>query len=254
MSRFAGLLLLAGFLVTALAAHAQPKKPAPKETPVILVSLPLGAKSGSTTRVTLRGLKLDAATAVRCEPKGTAKILQKNKVAVPNQQDPKRVGDSSVGIELTAPADVAGDTITLVVDTPGGPSNAYTLALDRHPVQAEKEPNDSFTQAQLLRIGDTVEGRIQAAQDVDVYRFEAKAGQKVVVEVWAARRGSALDSLLTLFNDRGQVLDTCDDIEGSTDSCIEFTIPKDGTYFASVMDANDQGGEGYVYRLGVRAK
>jgi hypothetical protein len=254
MFRLSSPLLVGVFLTMALVAHSQPKTTAPKDTPVILVSLPLGVKPGSTTRLTLRGLKLDGATAVRCEPKGTAKVLQKNKVPVSNQQDPRRVGDSSVGIELTIPADVPGDTITLVVDTPGGPSNPYALALDRLPVQVEKEPNDTFKQAQLLRIGDTVEGKIQVVQDVDVYRFEAKAGQKVVVEVWAARRGSALDSFLTLFDDRGRVLDSCDDIDGSTDSRIEITIPKAGTYYASVMDANDQGGEGYVYRLGVRAK
>jgi hypothetical protein len=40
----------------------------------------------------------------------------------------------------------------------------------------------------------------------------------------------------------------------SADSLIGVTLPKSGTYFVSVIDANEQGGPAYVYRLSVRAK
>src|ERR1700691_4656373 len=47
---------------------AEDKKPdAPKQPPHVLMTLPLAVTSGSTTKVTLRGLNLDDATEVRAE-------------------------------------------------------------------------------------------------------------------------------------------------------------------------------------------
>ena len=99
-----------------------------------------------------------------------------------------------------------------------------------------------------------VEGRISQAQDVDVFRFEGKQGQQLILEVFAARHGSALDSLLTLHDADGRTLAVSDDIEGSSDSRIEVTLPKTGVWYVSVIDAHDQGGPTHVYRLSVRQK
>ncbi len=43
-----------------------------------------------------------------------------------------------------------------------------------------------------------------------------------------------------------------DDITGSADSRLDVTLPKSGTYFVGVIDANDQNGPTHVYRLSVR--
>jgi hypothetical protein len=43
-----------------------------------------------------------------------------------------------------------------------------------------------------------VQGSIEQGKDVDLFRFEGKEGQRITMEVFAARYGSALDSLLTL--------------------------------------------------------
>jgi hypothetical protein len=74
------------------------------------------------------------------------------------------------------------------------------------------------------------------------------------VEVFAARYGSPLDSSLTLYTAAGQILATNDNHGGSADSLIETTLPRSGAYYVSVIDANDQGGPAYLYRLSVRAK
>jgi hypothetical protein len=128
------------------------------------------------------------------------------------------------------------------------------VLIDRTPPLTEKEPNDGFKQAQPVKLGQTVEGGIDRGQDVDVFRFEAKAGDKVVVEVIAARLGSALDSFLTVCDGDGQILGTCDDVEGSTDSRLELTLKKAGIYYACVSDANDQGGPAHRYRLVVQSR
>jgi len=79
-------------------------------------------------------------------------------------------------------------------------------------------------------------------------------GDRLVVEVFAARLGSALDSFLSIHDGAGQVMGMSDDIEGGTDSRLEFTAAKAGVYFAVVSDANDQGGPAYRYRVGIRKK
>jgi pre-peptidase len=230
------------------------KKPAPKDPPKILVALPFGVKPGATAKITLRGLKLDNAKEVRVSPKGAAKLLNKNKVGVPAQMEAGKVGDSQVVVEVTIPADVPGDGVQVVVVGPSGESMPHRILIDRTPIVAEREPNDGFKQAQVVALGQVVQGTISRPTDVDTFRFEGKAGQEVVLEVHAARLGSALDSVLALYDSTGAILGSNDDIEGSTDSRIEAKLPRNGSYYVAVSDANDQGAEFFLYRLTLRAK
>jgi hypothetical protein len=64
-------LVILCILIGGAAAYAQGK-----EGPKVLVPMPLGVAPGATTRLTLRGLRLDIATEVRCQaPKARAKLL-----------------------------------------------------------------------------------------------------------------------------------------------------------------------------------
>src|SRR5207248_3062409 len=88
-------------------------------------------------------------------------------------------------------------------------------------------------------------------RDVDVFRFAGKAGEVVHVEVRAARLGSPVDGLLTLYDADRRVLALCDDADGSLDPVLSVTLPKDGAYFVSLIDAHDVGGPMFPYRLTV---
>lgn len=230
---------------------AQPK---PGETRIIVYS-PLGVPAGKTTRLTVRGLKLDQTTELRSAATGvTFKILNKSKVAVPNQQDPNRIGDSQIEAEVVVPADVAGEELAFSATTSAGTTPPQRLLIDRDPVAAEKEPNNGFRKAQTVGVGQVVEGQVGQGQDVDTFRFEGQAGQQLVIEVKAARLGSALDSHLTLYDAEGQILSSNDDFGDSTDSRLEIALPRNGIYYLGLIDANDQGGPAYGYRLSVKRK
>ena len=245
--------VVVGSLLAALLLAAEPKKDVPKDQPRVIVVTPLGIAPGVKTHLTLRGLRLDSATEVRCqEPKATAKLLMKSKVGVPNQQDVNRVGDTQVEAEVTLPADYPNRTVTLSVLTPAGESPSHALLIDRAPVLAEKEPNNGFRQAQPLALPQEVNGSIEQSKDVDLFRFEGQEGQQITIEVFAARYGSALDPLLTLYDSAGDILASCDDIAGSSDSRLDVTLPKTGAFFVGLIDANDQNGPAHVYRLSVR--
>ena len=100
-------------------------------------------------------------------------------------------------------------------------------------------------------MGQTVRGTVQEPGDVDVYKISVKAGQTVTAEVDAARHGSSLDSLLVLYDEKGRELASNDDMEGSKDSLLTFTIPADGTYYLCLSDALGMGSEFHGYLLGV---
>jgi hypothetical protein len=248
------LALVAGLAVLIVAAD--PKEPE-DNTPKVVVAAPLGLAPGKTTKLLVRGLKLDTTTEVRLhDPKGTAKILSKGKAPLPNKEkdDVGRYGDTQIEIEAVLSADYAGPTATFTVVTPSGESAPHTLFVDHAPIVAEKKPNNSFQKAQPVQLGQTIEGVVNAGSDVDVFRFDGKQGQQVVLEVFAARFGSPLDSLLTLYDADGRIVASNDDVDGTADSRVEATLPRTGVYYVSVVDANDVGSPSNIYRLVTRAK
>jgi hypothetical protein len=82
----------------------------------------------------------------------------------------------------------------------------------------------------------------------DWYSFTGGAGDEITAEISAEREGSALDSILTLYDAQGTVLAANDDTFG-TDSQIVYTLPAAGTYYLRVIDYNGRGGTSYFYHL-----
>jgi hypothetical protein len=237
-------------LAVAPAASLVPPK---KDSPKVIMAIPLGVAPAAITKVTIRGLKLDKATAVRFQnPKIAAKLLSKGAAPVPDK-NPDKVGDTQLVVEITLPAGLPGEPVTFVVVTPDGDTPPHKLLVATAlPVIHEKEPNDGFRQAQKIQVPQVVDGAIDRPRDVDVFQLEGKAGQKIVCEVLAARYGSALDSILTLYDAKGRQIASNDDAEGTTDSRLLVTLPATGTYFLSLIDAHDSGGPTHVYRVVVK--
>lgn len=234
-------------LVPLTSVEAQPKKDGPK----IIGTAPLGVVPGTAVKLTIRGLKLDTATEVRVgESRDSVKILNKSKVMPPNQVPPTLVGDTQVQVELKLPPNIKGPTVPLVVITPEGETTAHALLVDSEPLVAEKEPNNGFRQAQPVQLGQIIDGLISQNQDVDVFRFDGSAGQRVVIEVFASRHGSPLDPVLTLFDAAGNILAVDDDGAGhANDARLEITLRQSGMFYLSVADAHDLGGPTHFYRL-----
>ena len=94
-------------------------------------------------------------------------------------------------------------------------------------------------------------------EEQDVYRFEGRARQQVVAEVFARRLDSPLDSLIRLTDKEGKQLAFNDDFEDKgiglethhADSYLTISLPTDGTYFLHITDNQSQGGPDFAYRL-----
>jgi len=68
----------------------------------------------------------------------------------------------------------------------------------------EAEPNDQLAQAKLLQLPAKITGAMGEEGDVDLYRFDSKAGQEWVVEVNAERSKSLLDSRIEILDESGE--------------------------------------------------
>ncbi len=95
------------------------------------------------------------------------------------------------------------------------------------------------------------------------FNFSAEKGQLVVMEVFARRLGSPLDSLLQLFDQDGKLLAQNDDfhrlkagtiLHGAADSYLTFTAPATGTYTLRLRDTTGAGGKDYQYYLRIDQK
>ncbi len=139
----------------------------------------------------------------------------------------------------------------------GASWNHLPFAADRLPDLAEKEPNGTISDALEINKGCVVNGRIDAPQDVDVFRIKARTGEEWVVEVVARRLGSPLDSVVWVTDESGHVLAYSDDHEDKAaglvthhaDSYLHFKAPKDGALYVHLADIQRRGGQEYAYRL-----
>jgi len=241
------------FGVLGLAPGRGQDKKAEDKSPKVVVSVPLGIVAGKTNSVEVRGLNLDTAKALHfTENAVQGKVTSKGKADVPQNQKKERFGDTQVKADIFLPADFKGDEAAFTVETPEGKSAPAKLGVLRPGAFVEEsEDNGAFAKPQLLSLPVTVRGRIQSAQDVDVFAFEGKAGQRVTAEILAARLGSPLDATLTLWNSSNTLLASADDSPGDRDPRLAFTLPAAGRYFLVVQDAHDAGhaAHGYLLRL-----
>jgi hypothetical protein len=249
MRSLTAILLLPGL------ALAQEKKEAPKPVPKIILFMPLGVVPGEASTLTARGLMLDQATEFKVEglEGATVKIRSKGKAPMPKEAEPASVGDTQAELEVTLPAGAPEGRVNLIAVTPAGSTGPHPLVVTpKEKLVLEKEPNGGFAQAQPLEEGRVIAGVVSQPRDVDVFKVKGAKGETWVFEVLAARLGSFLDPVLTLYSESGRQLATRDDDPGSRDATLKVKLPADGVYFLSLIDAHDSGDAMHVYHLHAR--
>ncbi|MHC4812967.1 MAG: PPC domain-containing protein [Planctomycetota bacterium] len=148
-----------------------------------------------------------------------------------------------------------------MVRAKGSTSKAVPFARDTLAECLEQEPNNSPQSAQQVPPALVINGRIGQPGDVDVFRFDARAGQTIVAEVQGRRLRSPIDSMLRLTDANGRQLAFNDDREDKgagltthhADSWLRHTLPRNGTYYVYLRDTQRRGGEDYGYRLRISA-
>jgi hypothetical protein len=227
------------------------KKPTDKSpTPSILFTNPLAIAPGFKGKVILRGMNLEQVSEVSSKPDSIKVKLKKAEKSNPSDDfKAEQVGNSRVEVEVQLAPDIKDERITLTLKSKEQTISHELTLIANDQLFAEVEPNPGFRQSQSIKLGQLVTGTISAAKDVDVYQLELTAAQSIRIETLAARRGSPIDTHLTLYDERGRILAVSDDAAKSRDSLIEYAPSYTGKYFVAILDARDYGHADSAYLL-----
>ena len=117
----------------------------------------------------------------------------------------------------------------------------------------EVEPNNDIAHATTAppTLPIAFNGIIQEKGDIDFFKFTAKKGQAYDLNVYARQLRSPLDSVLTIYDAKGNRIQQNDD-DGQPDSHLRWNAPADGDFYLSVKDQLDRGGPLFTYRVEVK--
>jgi hypothetical protein len=222
-------LLLAAILLSAAPALGAP--------PSFNSLLPRGARRGSPVTIVVSGANLTPSTRLALPFKATQKH--------PSDAKPN---PAQLRLEVTVDAGVAPGIYPVRLVNEEGLSALALFRVDTLPAVAEVEDNNTFDKAQKVAWPVVVDGQCGGG-DVDHYRFTAKKGQRLVIEVESARLGSAVLPQLRLTDARQQLLAADDSQTLAGDGRIAFTAPADGEYVVELSDSRYRGGNPAFYRL-----
>ncbi len=100
-----------------------------------------------------------------------------------------------------------------------------------------------------------VTGSLDKAESRDRFACAWKKGEAWSLSLEARRIGSPLDVALAILGPDGKEVATNDDLPGTTDAGLDFTVPADGTYQIVVSDmAGKTGSRAALYRLVVQKR
>jgi hypothetical protein len=147
------------------------------DLPYITSVFPLGVRAGRAADVSVQGVNLGGIHEVSVNP------------------PPAANGWTTLPVRITTPS--------------GEISNTVNLAVTDEPEINRTEPNDTPAEAQPIPVPVVINGRIyksgnDASPDEDYFRFTARQGQRLAIEVAARRLGSPLDSVIEVLDDQGR--------------------------------------------------
>jgi hypothetical protein len=229
-------------VIAAMALEAQP---------VINDLQPRGVQKGRPFTLTLTGRNLGEGAKIRSSLPATFTLLA-----------PENAGPMDEGRTATFLVEPSGDLVVgaypIRVETPDGISNIQLLAVGTFPEYLEDESrpgalvhsNDTIETAQPLPPAPlTLNGALQGPER-DVFRIQAKSGEKQVFEVEARRLGSAIDPVLEILDASGKTLARSEDAPLlGLDARLAVTFPRDGYYYVVVHDSRYSTQAANFYRL-----
>ncbi len=203
--------------------------------PVLNSVFPAGAAAGQTADVTIAGANLSGLRTLLCNAPGVRCV----------QSAPMR-------FQISVPAETPPGLYDLRAVCDNGISSPRTFSIGNRAEQLAIEPNESPREAQSVSLNAVINGAIEKGEDLDHFRFDAKQGQRVVIECWAARIDSRLRAVLEIFDAEGRRLAVNRGYFG-IDPLIDFRVPVDGAYVVKVQDLISSGGARAFYRLDIDA-
>ncbi|MCE9605419.1 MAG: PPC domain-containing protein [Planctomycetia bacterium] len=207
---------------------------------------PPGGQSGTTCDVLLTGVVdgegvdqlLFSHPGIRAVPAVDPSPIEDGKtIVVPNK------------FKVTIAADVPPGVYDVRAVGTFGVSNPRAFAVDELKELVEPATNIASAAAMPIEVGSVVNGSV-AANGEDWFKFPAKKGQRLLVDILGQRLDSKIDATLVLYD--AKLLEVARSRDANRrDPLVDFLVPADGEYFLKVYDFTYGGGADYFYRLAV---
>lgn len=219
--------------------------------PMITHAVPVAVERGKTAEVTVYGQQ-SFAGAFGVYVHGQGVIAD---VVAPVKQTTPESRTTSVKIKVTVSPSAGLGPREFRVATTQGVSTVGQLIITDNPVTLEIAQHATRATAQPVVLGSTLAGTLAAREEVDMYKFTAKAGQQVTAEVVSARLmhkthdlQQHFDPIVSLFDSMGRELANNDD-HFFADSMLSYKFAADGEHFLAIRDVNFAGDQRWSYAL-----
>jgi hypothetical protein len=226
--------------------------------PVASYIFPAGGQRGTTVAVRVGGLFLHDKCGFALDGNGLAvpKQLVRTKplwfegplLPLPESQQQEDYPADTTGTIGVAREAALGPRRGWVFTSQGGAGGLVFVVGDLPEVIENEADGDALPNA--VKVPVTINGRIFPRDNVDLWEFEAAAGQTLTAMAAAKSLHSPLAPRLEILDASGRVLaeNMTFAIPGSDES-VRFTAPATGKYRVRLGDARALGGPAYVYRL-----
>ena len=213
----------------------------------------MAAKGGkpTLTSVSPRGLHLGVEQVFSLAGKDLAEatVLTSNAALKP-VIDAAASTATKVVFKLQAPAGLGRGSHDVWVKTPTGESAKLKLYADDLAPITTTAADFKSGPVQIAKLPASVWGTLTETGQHDAYRFTAKAGEELVLDLAVAQVGSVAKSpTLEIVDANHTVLAVNRGIDSGSDPFLAWKAPADGDYHILVSNTTMDGSAGHVYRL-----
>ncbi|MBI3861349.1 MAG: hypothetical protein HY290_05590 [Planctomycetia bacterium] len=203
---------------------------------------PTGGQKGTAVNLTLAGgTDLDEASQLYFSHPG---ITAAQKTQMVDGQPQPVTGEFTV----TIAADVPNGIYDVRARSLYGLSNPRSFTVGDRKEINEVEPNNTLDKPMAVELNTVINGRSDGGADIDWYKFTAKAGQRILIEVKSKHIDSKMEGALELYTPAGRRIMHRRTL-GIVEPLLDFTAPADGDYLLKVYDFLYTGSAEYFYRL-----
>lgn len=205
--------------------------------PRLLTTMPMGGKAGTTFDVKIAGQDIDDADELNFSHPGITAVpkLDQNGLPIPNQFVVTIAKDCPVGVHDAR-------VMTRLGLSSARAFNVGTLA------EAVQTPGKNTTLEAAMKLDlNSICNAVMTSRKIDYYTFEAKEGQRVVVDCAARGIDSKLNPVVIIANEKGMDL-----LVERRGGMLDFKVPQTGKYVIKVHGLTYDGGPHHFYRLALK--
>jgi hypothetical protein len=172
------------------------------------------------------------------------------KVQLANQS----IKATSARLKITAGADVPRGAYEVWLKNASGESAKLKVYADEIQPTVTTAADFKNGPVQIAKLPASVWGTLTEIGQHDVYRFTARAGEELVLDLAVAQVGSVAKSpTLEIVDANHTVLAVNRGLDSGSDPFLAWKAPADGDYYILVSNTTMDGSAGHVYRLTIGA-